>query len=109
MEIEFEAGGVEVEVEVKGVRGWITLGGVALVAACLARELARPPAERTWHGSLFGLVPYDFRPPTLARLRATLWDPANPHLLVPTAFGAGWSLNLARLRSSLPPPAPARP
>ncbi|HEY8476668.1 MAG TPA: DUF5808 domain-containing protein [Chloroflexota bacterium] len=93
MEIEF--GGVEIEV--KGLRGVATLLGLALVAAAVARELSLPPAERTWHGRLLGVVPYDFRLPTRERLRAAYWDPENPRLLTAQPFGVGWTLNLARL------------
>ena len=95
MEIEFEFGGVEVEL--KGWRGLATLAGLALVGAVLMRELSRPPQQRTWHGRLFGAVPYDLRLPTPERARAALWDPANPRVLVPTLFGIGWSPNLAAL------------
>lgn len=74
---------------------WYVLIGAAVVAA-LADQLRRPAAERTWHGRVAG-VPYDFRRPTLARLRATFWNPDNPSLLAPHAFGVGWSVNLYRL------------
>lgn len=46
------------------------------------------------HGKIFGLLPYDFRPPTLARLRRTLWNKGDERVLVPIFFGAGWSVNL---------------
>ena len=98
MQFKIEFGGLEVEVKVQGWRGTATLAGLALVGAAVAREMSLPAGERTWHGQLFGVVPYDLRPPTLGRLRATLWDPANPHLLVPTLFGVGWSVNLGGLR-----------
>jgi hypothetical protein len=97
MEVEFERAGLEIKIDVQDWRGWLTLAGIGLVAACVSRELAQPPAERTWRGRLFGLVPYDLRPPTLGRLRSTLWNPNARELLVPTAFGVGWTLNLAPL------------
>lgn len=46
------------------------------------------------HGKIFGLLPYDFRPPTLARLRRTLWNKGDERFLVPIFFGAGWSVSL---------------
>lgn len=46
------------------------------------------------HGKIFGLVPYDLRLPTLARTRQTLWNREDERFLVPTLFGAGWSVNL---------------
>ena len=44
----------------------VTLG---LVVAAVATELAKPAPERTWHGRVFGAVPYDFRPPTWRKIR----------------------------------------
>ena len=70
---------------------------VGLTAAALAEQLRRPEAERTWHGALAGLVPYDFRPPTLGRLRDTYWAPEVDQLLRPHPFGVGWGLNVGRL------------
>ena len=67
-----------------------------LVGAALIDQLRRPAEERTWHGRIVG-IPYDFRPPTLERVRTTLWNKDNPSLLAPHAFGVGWSINLYRL------------
>jgi hypothetical protein len=72
----------------------------ALAGAALAKELGQPPQDRTWHGRILGL-PYDFRPPTAARLRESLWDPDNDALLTPHAFGIGYSVNLGRLARPL--------
>jgi hypothetical protein len=82
---------------VKGWRGLITLTGVALVGAAIVGELRLPPEQRSWHGVLFGRIPYDLRMPTVGRVVNTLWDPNNRQVLVPTAFGVGWSLNVAAL------------
>ena len=46
---------------------------------------------------MLGFVPYDFRVPTLARLRERMWDPQSAHLVNPRAFGVGWTLNVGRL------------
>ena len=46
------------------------------------------------HGKLFGLLPYDFRPPTLTRLRRTLWNREDERFPVPIYIGVGWSVNL---------------
>jgi len=43
-----------------------------------------------------GLVPYDVRPLSLARLREGLWNPRDERFLVPTFFGVGWTVNLRR-------------
>ncbi|MDQ3811156.1 MAG: DUF5808 domain-containing protein [Chloroflexota bacterium] len=99
IELELKLAGRELELKAKGWRGLVTLIGVGLLAASVARELTLPPPERTWQGQLFGRVPYDLRPPTPRRLLATIWDPSNPRLLVPTAFGVGWGVNLGAVRA----------
>lgn len=68
----------------------------ALAGSALAKELSKPPEERTWHGTV-ARVPYDFRPPSVEKFRRTVWDPENPEVFVPHAFGVGWSVNFARL------------
>lgn len=72
----------------------MTLG---LVVAAVFKERRKPAAQRTWHGELAGFVPYDLRRPTLARVRASVWNPESPRLFTPQAFGVGWSLNVGRL------------
>ena len=47
-------------------------------------------------GTVIG-VPYDWRRPTAARLRARWWNPADPRLFTPKSFGWGFDLNLYRL------------
>lgn len=79
------------------VRRVFRLLAAGLVVAAVAKELRTPAEERTWHGDLAGLVPYDLRPPTLARLRERVWAPEDPHLIVPRAFGVGWTLNVGRV------------
>jgi hypothetical protein len=59
------------------------------------RELRLPADERTWHGQILS-VPYDFRLPTLERLRERLWAPDGA-FLVPQVFGVGWSVNIGRV------------
>ena len=46
------------------------------------------------HGKIFGLVPYDFRAPSLQRARNRLWNESDRRFLVPIVFGVGWTLNL---------------
>ncbi len=71
--------------------------GIGLVAAAIVKELRKPKAQRQWHGQIAGLVPYDFRLPTLDRVRSSVWDPDSAHVITPQVFGVGWSLNLGRL------------
>ncbi|MDJ0924615.1 MAG: hypothetical protein QNJ77_08640 [Acidimicrobiia bacterium] len=68
------------------------IGVIAIV-----QELRKPPEERTWHGTVAGLVPYDFRRPTIERVRVTYWNPEGP-LLSSKAWGVGWAPNLAALK-----------
>jgi hypothetical protein len=70
-----------------------TLLLAAYVTTAVREQLNRPPEERTWHGNLFG-IPYDFRPPTLERLRDAFWNKNTSQVLVPQPFGVGWTVNL---------------
>jgi hypothetical protein len=49
----------------------------------------RPPEPQ---GSFAGM-PYDFRRPTLARLRSRLWNRDDSRLLTPKSFGWGYEIN----------------
>ncbi len=71
--------------------------GIALVAAAVIDQLRLPAAERTWHGRIGGVVPYDFRVPTVESIRQAYWNPENPHLLTDRVLGAGWGVNLPRV------------
>ena len=66
---------------------WIAFFGA------LYQELRKPDAERTWHGRVLGVVPYDFRVPTLERLRAAYWDPDSDVVFSDRVFGVGWAVN----------------
>jgi hypothetical protein len=70
--------------------------GAGLIGAAIATELNKPAEERTWHGSIAGFVPYDFRRPTADSVRSKLWNPSGP-FWSPSVFGVGWSPNLGRL------------
>lgn len=78
------------------VNGVVVVAGAGLLAAALVTELRKPSTDRTWHGTVAGLVPYDFRLPTPERLRTKLWNPDGP-LIVPHVWGVGWAPNLGRL------------
>ena len=97
MSIEFELAGLAVEFKAKslaGILAWLSLD-VAVVA--LVQELMRPRQFRTWHGRVAGVIPYDFRKPTLRRFARAVWAPDNPRLFSDTALGVGWTPNLAQL------------
>lgn len=70
-----------------------TLVWVAFFGA-LYQELRKPDAERTWHGKVAGVVPYDFRLPTVERLRKAYWDPESDIVFSDHVFGVGWAVNI---------------
>lgn len=75
------------------------------VAALAARigPLADDPvgAPHDRRVGTFAGIPYDWRPPTGARIKANLWDPASDRLFKPRSFGAGWDLNFGALAVKL--------
>lgn len=75
---------------------FVTFG---LVIAAVATELSKPEPERTWEGRVFGLVPYDFRPPTWQRIRDAYWNPDSDQLFSDRVFGVGWAVNLYRAKT----------
>lgn len=83
------------------VRRLIRLVTFGLVAAAVATELAKPAEQRTWHGRVFDMVPYDFRPPTLQRIRDAYWNPESNQLFSDRVFGVGWAVNLYRAKTLL--------
>ncbi len=85
----------------RGMRRVIRLTVVALVVAAVATELSKPEEERTWHGSVLGVVPYDFRPPTWERIRNAYWNPDSDELFSDRVFGVGWAVNLYRAKELL--------
>jgi hypothetical protein len=73
----------------------LILGIIGIVA--IVQEMRKPPEERAWHGKVGGVVPYDFRKPTVDRFREAWWNPEGP-LVSAKAFGVGWVLNLGALK-----------
>ena len=63
------------------------------VAIAITQQLQRPPEERTWYGKIAG-IPYDFRLPTVERIRAAFWNKDTAQIFLPQAFGIGWSINM---------------
>jgi hypothetical protein len=83
----------------RGIRRLFRMVAFGLFAAAIATELAKPEAERTWHGRVFGLVPYDFRPPTWQRIRDAYWNPDSDELFSDRVFGVGWAVNLYKAKT----------
>ena len=79
------------------VRRVIRLIALGLAVAAVVKELRTPADERAWHGVVVGFVPYDFRIPTIARVKQRMWDPDSAHVVGPRVFGVGWTVNLGRL------------
>src|SRR3984893_656762 len=86
----------------RGLRRLVRLAVVGLFVAAVATELAKPEEERTWHGWVGGVVPYDFRPPTWERIRSAYWNPDSDSLFTDRVFGVGWAVNLYQAKRLLP-------
>ena len=78
---------------VKRILLWLT---IAATVAAVIDQLRLPSSQRNWQGEVFG-VPYDFRRPTFGRIKSRWWNPDDPRLFTPRAFGVGWDVNLHRL------------
>ena len=79
------------------LRRIVKLAALAVTVAALVEQLRLPPEQRTWEGRVGGIVPYDYRMPTLDRAKSRWWNREDDRLFVPTVFGVGWTLNVARL------------
>jgi hypothetical protein len=83
--------------EIDALMWLIRTAVVGAVLGALYTELRKAPEERTWNGKLLGVIPYDFRIPTLERLRQAYWNPKSPKLFTDRPFGVGWSVNIPTL------------
>jgi hypothetical protein len=70
-----------------------TLAWMAFAAA-IYQELRKPPEARTWTGKVAGVVPYDFRIPTIDRVREAYWNPDSDQIFSEKVFGVGWAVNI---------------
>lgn len=73
---------------------------VAIGVFAVVQELRKPAGERTWHGTVAGFVPYDFRKPTMERFRDAYWNEAGP-IMSPRAFGVGWVPNFGAMKRAV--------
>lgn len=80
-----------------GGNNMLTVVAMIIAVVAIRRQLRLPKDERTWHGTVEVPVPFEFRRPSVDRLRDSVWNPADDRLFVPMAFGVGWSVNVARL------------
>ncbi len=74
---------------------------VAAAITAVVQELLKPAEERSWHGTVFGFVPYDFRPPTFDRLQSAYWNPDDPRIFTDKVLGIGWAVNIPSLIRTL--------
>lgn len=85
------------------LRKILSLIALGLAIAAIFKELKQPKADRNWNGKVLEVVPYDFRKPSLDKVRDRMWNPEGP-LINPRVFGVGWTINLggaaARLKKT---------
>jgi hypothetical protein len=77
--------------------GLVRAGALGALITAVVQEFKQPKGRRTWHGQVWGFVPYDLRPPSFQRFRRAVWSPDDRRIIVPMAFGVGWTINLGRL------------
>ncbi|MFH1650487.1 MAG: hypothetical protein ABID87_00060 [Chloroflexota bacterium] len=70
---------------------------VTLTMIAVLQELEKPEEARRWHGTIARYVPYDFRPPTLEKLRQSYWNADTFEVFTPPVFGVGWGINFFSL------------
>jgi hypothetical protein len=84
---------------------WITritqAAAITITLAAVCQELEKPKEERRWHGIVAGFIPYDFRPPTMERIKEAYWNPYDSRILSPEVFGVGWAINFYALLERL--------
>jgi len=74
----------------------IQAAAITITIAAVCQELEKPEEERHWHGKL-GFIPYDFRLPTIERLRESYWNADTSAIFTPEAWGIGWAINFHAL------------
>ena len=79
----------------EGMKPLKLLAAVLAIAAVI-KELRLPKEARTWHGALGGFVPYDFRMPTVEKIKTTFWNPDGA-IVANRVFGVGWTINLGAI------------
>ncbi len=68
--------------------------------AAVVQELQKAPEDRTWQGKVADFVPYDFRMPTVERIREAYWNPDGP-FISSKVWGVGWAFNLGAVKELL--------
>ena len=78
----------------------IQAAAITITIAAVCQELEKPKEERHWHGKI-GIIPYDFRMPTIERLKESYWNPDNSRIFTSEALGIGWAINFYALLEKL--------
>ncbi|MHB1007565.1 MAG: DUF5808 domain-containing protein [Chloroflexota bacterium] len=81
----------------KRLNNLIGLLGFLVTAAAILDQMQRPADARTWHGKVLDFFPYDFRMPSLERVKERMWNPESNDIVTPMVFGVGWTVNAAAL------------
>ena len=76
----------------------LVLAIVGVVA--VIQQMRKTPHERTWHGKVADLIPYDFRKPTVERFKEAYWNPDGP-ILPGKPWGVGWAFNFGAVKKRL--------
>ena len=74
----------------------IKVAAITITIAAVCQELEKPKEARQWHG-LVGFIPYDFRLPTMERLKESYWNPDDSRIFTRETFGIGWAINFLAL------------
>ena len=69
---------------------------ITITLAAVCQELEKPREERNWHGKV-GFIPYDFRRPTIERLKEGYWNSDSTKIFSPEVWGIGWAINFHAL------------
>ena len=80
--------------EVQDLIWLLKMAAFGAFAGAIYTELRKPPEQRTWHGKLLGVVPYDFRMPSFERVRSAYWNPHSPKVFTDRPLGVGWAINV---------------
>ncbi len=74
---------------------------LALVTTAVIQEMRQPRELRQWRGKVWGFIPYDFRWPTWERIKDSIWNPYETHILTSRVFGIGLAINFNALLTKL--------
>jgi hypothetical protein len=78
----------------------IQAAAITVTIAAVCQEMEKPKEERHWHGKI-GFIPYDFRLPTIERLKESYWNPASSRIFTSEVLGIGWAINFYALLEKL--------